>query len=194
MEKLSRENLYSLEKYSEIRNEFRNKVMAHKNNRRVMLGEHLVLLFEDEMTMRYQVQEMLRIEKIFEAEGIEEELSTYNPMIPDGSNLKATMMIEYSDLEQRKQALAKLLKIEDQVWVKVDGFDEVYAIADEDLERDTEEKTSAVHFLRFEFNDQMIAAIQNSAAISMGVTHTEYTHKINPLAENIRSSLSQDFH
>ena len=168
--------------------------MAHNSNRRVMLGEHLALLSEDEMTMRYQVQEMFRIEKIFEAAGIEEELSAYNPMIPDGSNLKATMMIEYPDLEQRKVALTKLIKIEDKVWIKVEGFDAVYAIADEDLERDNEEKTSAVHFLRFEFTTQMVDAIQNAVGISMGVGHTEYTFEINPLPENIRSSLSQDFH
>lgn len=193
MEKLSRENLYSLEKYAEIRSDFRDQVMQHKQDRRVLLGDHLSLHFEDEMTMRYQVQEMLRIEKIFEAEGIEEELSAYNPMIPDGSNLKATLMIEYADPDERKVALTKLVGIEDQVWVKVGTHDKVFPIADEDLERDSQEKTSSVHFLRFELDQHMVNAAKEGKDISIGVDHAEYNYKLDPLPDNIRASLKNDF-
>ena len=143
--KLSRDDRYSLEKYSEVRPDFRAKVMAHKKNRQVRIGEHAALYFEDRLTMQYQIQEMLRVERIFESAGIQDELDAYNPLIPDGSNLKATFMMEYDDIEERRQMLAKLIGVEDKVWVKVDGFDPVYAIADEDLERESEEKTSSSH-------------------------------------------------
>ena len=158
MSHLSREDLYSLEEYSEIRPEFRAKVMEHKKSRRLEIGENATLYFEDELTMKYQIQEMLRIENILESEGINEELEAYNPLIPDGTNWKATFMMEYPDIEERKAALAQLIGIEDKTWVQVEGFDKVYAIADEDLERDSEEKTSSVHFMRFELTGEMIAA------------------------------------
>jgi len=147
MEQLKRSDLYSLENYAVIRDEFRADVMAHKKLRHLQLGENLRLLFEDRMTMQYQVQEMLRIEKIFDAEGIEDELGAYNPLIPDGQNLKAVMMIEFSDVEERKGALAKLIGIERKTWLEVAGFDKVFPISNEDLERETDEKTSAVHFM-----------------------------------------------
>jgi len=200
MDKLTRESLHSLEKYAEIRNEFRKQVMAHKKNRRMQIGDHVALLFEDQLTMQYQVQEMLRIEKIFEAQGIEEELAAYNPLIPDGSNWKATLMLEYGDIEERKVALTKLIGIENQIWVKVASqnnpadlhFDKVYAIADEDLERDSEEKTSAVHFLRFELNSDMVKVVKEGADISMGIDHSACTLEIAPIPENIRQSLCND--
>ncbi len=192
MHKLTRESLYNLEKYSDIRSEFRTQVMAHKKNRRVQLGEHVALYFEDHLTMQYQVQEMLRIEKIFDAEGIEEELAAYNPLIPDGSNWKATMMIEYEDVDQRKQALEKLMGIEDKIWVKVAALGPVWAIADEDLERESEEKTSAVHFLRFELTEDMAIAVKGGAPISMGVDHSACSHKIDPVSEDVRHSLVHD--
>jgi len=174
MNKLSREDLFGLEEYSSKRVDYRAQVMAHKKDRKVHLGEHITLYFEDRMTMQYQIQEMLRAERIFEAEGIQEELDTYNPLIPDGSNWKATMMVEYSDEEERKQALARLIGVERKTWVQIDGYDKVYAIADEDLERETEEKTSAVHFLRFELTAEMVASLHSGAAIHMGVEHPNY--------------------
>ncbi|MGA7979634.1 MAG: DUF3501 family protein, partial [Chromatiaceae bacterium] len=150
MQHLTRDDLHSLEKYAELRSEFRNRVMAHKKTRQVALGPHITLYFEDRLTMQYQVQEMLRAERIFEAAGIQEELDAYNPLIPDGSNWKATFMVEYEDADERREALSRLIGIEDRVWVRVAGFDKVGAIADEDLEREDETKTSSVHFLRFE--------------------------------------------
>ncbi|OGI58769.1 MAG: hypothetical protein A2V58_08325, partial [Candidatus Muproteobacteria bacterium RBG_19FT_COMBO_61_10] len=178
MQKLTRDKLYTLEKYAEVRNDFRAKVIAHKKNRQVHIGPHASLYFEDFLTMQYQVQEMLRAEKIFEAEGIAEELAAYNPLIPDGSNWKATFMLEYSDENERRAALARMQGIEDKVWVRVAGFDPVWAIADEDMERDNEEKTSAVHFLRFELTPDMIKAAKNGAAIGMGIDHPAYTHRV----------------
>ena len=192
MGKLKREDLWSLEDYAQRRPQFRAEVMAHKKSRQVRLGEHATLYFEDETTMRYQVQEMLRAERIFEADGIQEELDAYNPLIPDGSNWKATFMVEYDDVEERKQALAKLIGIEGKVWMRVDGFDKVYPIADEDLERETEEKTSSVHFMRFELTPQMVAAVKEGAAIAAGIDHSVYQATLDPLPENIRSSLAQD--
>ena len=174
MKKLSREELFGLEEYSGKRPEYRAQVMAHKKHRKVHLGEHITLYFEDLMTMQYQIQEMLRAERIFEAEGIQEELDTYNPLIPDGSNWKATMMVEYSDEEERKQALARLIGVERKTWVQVGDQDKVYPIADEDLERETEEKTSAVHFLRFELTVEMITSLHSGADIRMGVEHDNY--------------------
>ncbi len=193
MSKLTPANLLSLEEYSKQRADFRSKVMAHKKNRQVHLGDHATLYFEDSLTMQYQVQEMLRIERIFEEEGINEELAAYNPLIPDGSNLKATFMVEYDDVEERKEALARLIGIESKVWIQVAGFDKVYPIANEDLERTTEEKTSSVHFLRFEFTPEMVTAAKQGADMAMGVEHENYYIEINPVAKNISDSLVADF-
>ena len=193
MNKLKRSDLFSLEVYSDKRSQFRAEVMAHKKNRQVQLGEHATLYFEDRLTIQYQIQEMLRIERIFEAEGIEEELAAYNPLIPDGGNLKATFMIEYADVEERKQALQKLLGIERRIWIKVNNYPVVQAIADEDLDRETEEKTSAVHFLRFEFSDEMVRAAKQGAAIAIGVDHAAYHFEIDKLDEAKRVSLVADF-
>ena len=192
MHKLTRADLYSLEQYAEQRTAFRDKVMAHKKNRRVPLGSHAALYFEDRLTIQYQAQEMLRAERIFEPAGIEEELEAYNPLIPDGSNLKATFMLEYDDINERRVALEKLIGIEDRVWIKIAGHPPVYAIADEDLGRDTEQKTSAVHFLRFEFIPQMVAAAKQGAAISMGIDLPAYQQILEPLPENIRAALIRD--
>jgi hypothetical protein len=170
MRKLTREDLYSLEQYADMRPEFRQKVMEHKKDRRLMLGTNATLYFEDRVTMQYQVQEMLRIERIFEADGINEELDAYNPLIPDGNNWKATFMIEFPDVDERQQMLAQLVGIEDRVYMQVADFDRVYPIADEDLERDTEEKTSAVHFLRFELPAEQVAALQEGAALIAELT------------------------
>lgn len=193
MFKLTPDSLLSLEDYAKQRADFRNKVMAHKKNRQVHLGDHATLYFEDGLTMQYQVQEMLRIEKIFEEEGINEELAAYNPLIPDGKNLKATFMVEYDDVEERKAALAKLIGIEGKVWIQVEGYDKVYPIANEDLERTTEEKTSSVHFLRFEFSDEMIAAAKQGSAIAMGIEHENYQVEVKPVDGNIRDALAADF-
>lgn len=193
MHKLTRTDLYSLEQYAERRSAFRDKVMAHKTNRRVPLGPHATLYFEDRLTIQYQVQEMLRAERIFESAGINEELEAYNPLIPDGSNWKATFMLEYDDVNERRVALEKLIGIEDRVWVKIAGHPPVYAVADEDLERDTEQKTSAVHFLRFEFTPQMVAAAKEGAAINMGLDLPAYQNILDPVPENIRAALVKDF-
>jgi len=193
MQKLTRDDLYSLEEYAKLRKEFRAKVLEHKKHRQVHLGEHATLYFEDRLTMQYQIQEMLRIEKIFEEEGINEELDAYNPLIPDGTNLKCTFMIEYDDVEERKVALAKMIGIEDKVWVRVNGHDKVFAIADEDLERDTEEKTSSVHFMRFEFKPDMIEAAKSGAGISMGIDHENYRQGLDPVPAAIREALVADF-
>ena len=193
MNKLSRDDLYSLEHYAEVRPEFRAQVMAHKKNRRVPLGPIAALYFEDRLTMHYQVQEMLRAERIFEAEGIQEELDAYNPLIPDGSNLKATFMIEVVDEEERRRILSELIGIEKETWLRVDGFEPVFAVADEDLERETEDKTSTVHFMRFELNEAMVAAAKQGAAIGVGIGHRDYTQQLEPLPDNIRNSLVADF-
>ncbi len=192
MNKLSRENLFSLEEYAQRRGEFRAEVMAHKKNRKLALGANASLYFEDALTMQYQVQEMLRIERIFEAEGIQEELDAYNPLIPDGSNWKATFMMEYPDPEERRVKLAGLIGIEDKVWVQVADFDRVYAIADEDLERADEEKTSSVHFLRFELSPEMVQAVKAGAAVSAGIEHPNYTEAAEPIPGNIRDALAAD--
>lgn len=191
--KLKPSDLMSLEEYSKQRKDFRNKVMAHKQNRKIRLGDNATLYFEDRLTMQYQVQEMLRIERIFEEEGIHEELDAYNPLIPEGSNLKATFMIEYPDVEERKQALARLVGIEDKVWIQVDGFDKVYAIANEDLERSTGEKTSSVHFLRFELTPEMIAALKQGAELAVGIDHPQYQVEVRPVPADIRDTLVKDF-
>ncbi len=193
MQKLTQTDLMSLEQYAKQRKDFRAKVLEHKKNRQVRLGEHATLYFEDRLTMQYQIQEMLRIEKIFEEEGILDELNAYNPLIPDGSNLKATFMIEYDDVAERKAALEKLVGVEDKVWMQVADFDKVYAIADEDLERETEDKTSSVHFLRFEFTPEMVAAAQGGAALASGIDHATCQIEINTLPKNIRDALVADF-
>ena len=192
MQKLKRKDLYSLEEYVEMRDDYRKKIMEHKKDRRLELGENVLLMFEDRLIMQYQVQEMLKAEKIFDAAGIEEELSAYNPLIPDGTNWKATMLIQYTDVEERQQKLTQLIGIENQIWLQVEGYGKIYAIADEDLERDTEEKTSAVHFMRYELDDDMIAAVKSGAAISAGVDHENYQAVVSPIAANIRDSLAGD--
>jgi hypothetical protein len=192
MGKVTRESLMTLEAYAKARPEFRRKVLEHKRNRKVALGAHVTLLFEDELTVRYQIQEMLRIEKIFEEEGIEHELEAYNPLIPDGRNFKATMLIEYDDVEVRRRELARLKGIEDRLWVQVEGASRVFAIADEDLERENEEKTSAVHFVRFELSDDMAAALRRGAALSVGVDHENYRAEASPLPDAVRAALVAD--
>src|SRR5690348_17224447 len=174
MQKLSRDSMMTLEAYAKARKEFRAQVLAHKKNRTVHLGEHVTLLFEDELTIRYQVQEMLRIERIFEEDGIQHELDAYNPLVPDGGNWKATMLIEYPDPDERRRALEKLKGVERRVWVQVEGSPRVYAIADEDLERENDEKTSSVHFLRFELDEAARARLKAGATLSMGVDHPAY--------------------
>ena len=192
MQKLTRADLYSLEQYAEQRPDMRAQVMAHKKNRKVHIGPVATLYFEDRMTMRYQIQEMLRVERIFEAAGIEEELDAYNPLIPDGSNWKATFMIEEPDVEKRPALLASLIGIEDRVWVRIDGNEQVFAVADEDMDRDTEEKTSAVHFLRFELSEKMVADLQQGAALGAGIDHPHYEYAVEPVAEPVRESLLAD--
>jgi len=192
MKKLKRKDLFSLEKYSEIRDDFRLKVINHKKNRRLQIGSNTALYFEDYLIMHYQIQEMLRAEKIFESGAISEELSVYNELIPDGSNWKATFMIEFCDEDERRIALSKMLGIEDKVWLKIDGFKEVYPISDEDLDRENENKTSAVHFLRFQLSNEMIGALKLGSQLSAGIDHPAYSHTINPIPENIRKSLISD--
>ena len=192
MQKLTRDQLMPLEQYAKTRNEFRANVIAHKKNRQVQIGPNATLYFEDRLTMHYQVQEMLRAERIFEEEGIEDELNAYNPLIPDGSNWKATFMIEYGDEDERRVALGKMIGVEHKVWVQVAGFAKVWPIADEDLERTTEEKTSSVHFLRFELTPEMIKAVKSGATISMGIEHPAYTYNVSPVPEATRASLAQD--
>ena len=190
--KLAVEDLLSLERYSRERTEFRARVMAHKRNRQLTVGPNTMWLFEDRLTVQYQVQEMLRTERIFEAEGIAEELGAYNPLIPDGTNWKVTFLIEYPDAEVRRVQLEKLRGIEDRCWVEVSGCDRVFAIADEDLERENDVKTSAVHFLRFELSPAMVAGLQGGATLSVGIDHPNYQHRISPAPDNVRASLVAD--
>ncbi|HYC45918.1 MAG TPA: DUF3501 family protein [Burkholderiales bacterium] len=192
MPKITRDSLLTLEAYARGRNEFRARVMAHKKMRTVHVGDHVMLIFEDELTMRYQVQEMLRAERIFEDQGIQDELDAYNPLVPDGRNWKATMMIEYADPAERADMLAKLIGVESRVWVQVQGFSRVYAIADEDLERETAEKTASVHFLRFELETPMVAALKSGAALAIGVDHPRYTAKVTPVSVEVTASLTRD--
>ena len=192
MNKISRDSLMTLEAYAKNRKDFRSKVLAHKKNRTVHLGGHLTLIFEDELTIRYQVQEMLRVERIFEEQGIQDEIDAYNPLIPDGSNFKATLMIEYEEVAERRDALAKLKGVEDRVWVRVEGCPAVYAIADEDLERETDEKTSSVHFLRFELTREMAESLKYGVALAIGVEHPHYNAKIDPVPVPIRAALVKD--
>ena len=192
MQKLTRNDLYSLEQYAENRADIRARVLAHKKNRKLHIGPSATLYFEDRQTIQYQVQEMLRIERIFEAAGIEEELDAYNPLIPDGRNLKATFMIEEPDVERRRELLTRLVGVEDRVWVRVDGHEPVYAIADEDLERATAEKTSSVHFLRFELTDAMAAVLKQGGALGIGIDHHQYSHEVEPVADGVREALAAD--
>jgi len=192
MPTITRESLLTLEGYARDRKAFRAHVLEHKKPRTVHLGEHLTLLFEDELTIRYQIQEMLRIEKIFEDAGIQDELDAYNPLVPDGRNWKATLLVEYEDVQERERALALLKGIEDRAWVQVDGHPRVHAIADEDLERENDEKTSAVHFLRFELTPTMIAALKSGAGLAIGVDHPEYAATLQPVPDATRSALLAD--
>jgi len=192
MPHITRDSLMSLEGYAKVRPEMRAEIIAHKKNRMVELGGHVTLIFEDEKTMRYQIQEMLRAERTFEEAGIQDELDAYNPLVPDGSNWKATMMIQYSDPDERKVALSKLKGIEDRVWVQVADQPKVFAIADEDLERENEEKTSSVHFLRFELDATSIAAAKGGSAIRMGIDLEAYPVASMTLADNIRAALVVD--
>ena len=192
MPRIARESLLTLEAYARERPQFRTRAVAHKRARTLHLGEHVTLLFEDELTIRYQIQEMLRIEKMFEEAGIQDELDAYNPLVPDGSNLKATMLIEYEDENERREALARLKGIEDRVFLRVADLPIVHAIADEDLERETEEKTSSVHFLRFELTPPMIAAFKRGDEVAFGVDHPSYRVS-ETLPEPIRKALAADF-
>jgi len=192
MQTLTRENLMSLEQYAAARPKFRAEVMAHKRDRQVHIGPHATLYFEDRLTMQYQVQEMLRIERVYEPEGIEDELAAYNPLVPDGSNWKATFMLEYGNVDERRAALMNMVGIEHRVWVQIAGFERIYAIADEDLERATEDKTSSVHFLRFELTPAMIAAVKQGAAIGMGIEHESYHYTVDAVPGNVCRSLAGD--
>ena len=189
---LTPSDLLTLEAYAKARPEFRRRVMAHKGPRRIQLGEHLTLAFEDRLTMQYQVQEMLRAERIFEEAGILEELAAYNPLIPDGRNWKVTLLIEFPDERERRAQLAKLKGVEARCWVQVDALERVFAIADEDLERENDEKTSSVHFLRFELTPQMVAALKSGVALGMGVDHEAYQHTVSPVPPAVRAALLAD--
>jgi len=191
MNQLTHEDLYSLEHYARIRNEFRDKVIEHKKQRRLAIGGHAALYFEDRLTMQYQVQEMLRLERMFEPEPIQEELDVYNPLIPDGHNWKATFMLEYADAEERREALSRLIGIENTIWMRVDGFDPVRPIANEDLDRSSEDKTASVHFLRFELTPEMVAAAKSGAFIRAGIDHPQYNHVVEVPA-TVREALVSD--
>jgi len=193
MRKLSVRDLFSLERYARERPAFRARVLQHKRDRQLQVGPNVTWLFEDRLTVQYQVQEMLRAERIFEPEGIEDELQSYNPLIPDGGNWKVTLLIEFPDENERRRQLALLKGIEDRCWVQVTGHERVFAIADEDLERENEEKTSAVHFLRFELNAPMIAALRAGAAAGVGIDHERYRHVVQPLRDAMRTALLADF-
>ena len=192
MQKLTRDDLMSLEQYSEAREGFRSKVMDHKRDRRIDLGANAALYFEDRLTIAYQVQEMLRIERIFEVDGINEELTAYNPLVPDGSNWKATFMIEFPDQDERRAMLRKLIGVEDRVYMQINGHERVYAIADEDLQRSNEQQTSAVHFLRFELSGEQVGSLRNGASLAAGIDHDRYMVEISPLTDTIRQSLLAD--
>jgi hypothetical protein len=192
MPRITRCSLMTLEAYAKARKEFRARVLAHKKPRSIHIGDHVTLLFEDELTIRYQIQEMLRIEKTFDEAGIQAEIDVYNELVPDGSNLKATLLVEYEDPAERQRALATLKGIEDRVYVEVEGCSRVYAIADEDLERENAEKTSAVHFLRFELTPEMVAAMKYGVALGMGVDHPAYMASISAVAPETRAALTRD--
>lgn len=192
MPPITRDSLMSLEQYARERPAFRARVLAHKRNRSLALGDHLTLMFEDELTLRYQIQEMLRIEKIFEEDGINGELEAYNPLAPDGSNFKATLLIEYPEVEERRRMLARLRGIEDRIWVRVEGCEPVWAIADEDMERENDEKTSAVHFLRFELTPTMKDRLKQGASLAIGADHADYAAEVSAIPPNLRQSLLMD--
>ena len=192
MPRITRDSLMTLEAYAKVRADFRANVMAHKKNRTMRLGEHITLQFEDEMTMRYQIQEMLRAERIYEEQGIRDELDAYNPLVPDGSNWKATMLIEYPDEAQRHKALAELIGVEDRVWVQVEGCPRAYAIADEDMDRENDTKTSSVHFLRFELDAAMKQALRAGGSVRAGVDHPRYQTTLDALPAAVRESLLKD--
>lgn len=192
MQKITRDKLYNLEKYDAMRGKYRDQVMAHKQNRRLPIGPNATLYFEDALTMQYQVQEMLRIERIFEADAIQEELDAYNPLIPDGRNWKATFMIEYGDETERRRQLEKMMGIEKTVWIRIGDGEKIIPIADEDLERTDEDKTSSVHFLRFELTPDMITTLRKGAPLTAGIEHPAYHHIVDPVPENIRQALLAD--
>ena len=192
MDKLIPADLMSLELYARERPAFRARVLEHKRDRKLAVGPNVTWSFEDRLTMQYQVQEMLRAERIFEPEGIRDELDAYNPLIPDGSNWKATLLIEFPDVAERQRQLALLIGLEDRCWVQVRGHDRVHAIADEDLERENAEKTSSVHFLRFELTAAMIRALESGTALAAGVDHDHYRHSIDPVPERVKAALLQD--
>ena len=192
MKKLERSGLWSLEEYAEKRSDFKNKVIAHKQNRQLPIGPNATIYFEDRLTIQYQIQEMLRIERIFEAKEIEEELNTYNPLIPDGSNWKATFMIEFADETERRIALAKMRGIEDTIWMQVDGHEKITSIANEDMERSNDDKTSAVHFLRFELDEDMVTSLNKGANLSAGISHVEYHHTVEAIPNRPRECLLED--
>lgn len=192
MHKLERKDLWGLEDYAQRRTAFREQVMAHKQDRSLQIGRHVRLLLEDRLTMQYQVQEMLRAERIFEAEGIQDELNVYNALIPDGSNWKATMLIEFEDVAERQKALTRLIGIESKTWMQVAGHEPVYAIADEDMERENADKTSSVHFLRFELAPAMIKTLKAGAALNAGVSHENYHESVIPVPDALRKSLLAD--
>ncbi|MBO6702770.1 MAG: DUF3501 family protein [Pseudomonadales bacterium] len=189
---LERKDLWSLEQYAEHRPDFRAQVLAHKENRRVQMGKHVLLVFEDALTIKYQIQEMLRIEKVFEAAGIQEELDAYNPLIPDGDNWKCSMLIQYPEVEERKDRLAKLIDIENRVWVKVGDTEKVFAIADEDLDRANDEKTSAVHFLRFQFEQAEVESLKAGESITFGIDHDNYDVGELIVSDEVRAALAAD--
>lgn len=192
MPKLNRQDLWSLEDYSNERAAFREMVLAHKKDRKVLIGDNILLIFEDLLSVRYQVQEMLRIEKVFDAAGIADELEAYNPLIPDGDNWKCTMLIQYADVDERKVKLQAMKGIEDRVWVKVEGHEPVFAIADEDMDRANDEKTSAVHFLRFQFSQDVKESLLAGNAVQVGVDHQAYIEQSLVLSETTRASLASD--
>ena len=192
MDKLTPDELMSLELYARERPAFRARVLEHKRHRKLAVGPNVTWSFEDRLTMQYQIQEMLRVERIFEPEGIRDELDTYNPLIPDGSNWKATLLIEFPDVPERQRQLARLIALEDRCWVQARGHDKVYAIADEDLERENAEKTSSVHFLRFELTGAMIRSLKSGAVLAAGVDHENYRHFVDPVPEPVRASLVAD--
>lgn len=192
MRQLAVDDLFTLEDYARERAEFRVKIMDYKARRRIHVGPHATLYFEDRLTIQYQIQEMLRAERIFEPEGIVEELNAYNPLIPGGCNWKATFMLEYEDLSERATALAELVGIENDVWVQISSFPRVTPFADEDMDRSTEEKTAAVHFLRFELTPDMVVALKNDAALAVGIDHPGYGHSTDPVADAVRQSLIAD--
>ena len=190
MNAIPRDSLMTLESYARNRKEFRAKVMEHKKSRQVRIGDHVTLIFEDELTLRYQIQEMLRIEKIFDEAGIQGELEAYTPLLPGGSNWKATMLIEYPDVNERRRELARLIDVEDRMFVEVEGQPRVYAIADEDLPRETAEKTSAVHFLRFEFTAPMRASLLGGAAVKVGCDHRNYPQHMTLAPETLAALIA----